>query len=356
MRSVIQRVATGPELSKNISLEEAKAATRFVLDQTVDPVQAAVFLIGLRMKRETDDEMKGVLEAICESTPPTSVEADEVVALADPYNGYNRCVPAAPFVPAVLAACGVAAYTEGVEKMGPKWGATHHQILAAAGIDVNLSSQQAAARLSDSRIAWTYIDQKVFSPKLYQLSELRRLMVKRPCLTTIDVLTGPLRGRQKTHLVTGYVHKPYPRIYAMLARHSGFDSALLIRGVEGGITPSLRQTGKCFYYHDNNAEQDQDLNPTELGISQELRAAPLPENLQRQDDDSTVAADIPALAKTAAQMGLAALRGEAGITRDALIYSGALCLWHVKGTPLPQAADQIRAVLDNGKALQHFQA
>ena len=64
MRSIIQRVATGPELSKSISRDEARAGMGLVLDGRVDPVQAGIFLIALRMKRETDDENLGVLDAI----------------------------------------------------------------------------------------------------------------------------------------------------------------------------------------------------------------------------------------------------------------------------------------------------
>ena len=67
MHSILKRIATGPELSKDISREEACAGMRLVLDAQVDPVQAGVFLIALRMKRETDDENRGVLEAIREA-------------------------------------------------------------------------------------------------------------------------------------------------------------------------------------------------------------------------------------------------------------------------------------------------
>ena len=68
MRSILQRIATGPELSKDISREEACAGMRLILDGKVDPVQAGVFLIALRMKRETDDENRGLLDAILEAT------------------------------------------------------------------------------------------------------------------------------------------------------------------------------------------------------------------------------------------------------------------------------------------------
>jgi anthranilate phosphoribosyltransferase len=64
----------------------------------------------------------------------------------------------------------------------------------------------------------------------------------------VEVLARPIHGRRSTYRVTGYVQKPYPPIYALLARHAGYDSALLVRGVEGGVIPSLRQTGVCFNY------------------------------------------------------------------------------------------------------------
>src|ERR1700730_9026214 len=250
MRSILQRIATGPELSKDLSREEARTGMRLVLDGLVDPVQAGVCLIALRMKRETDDEICGVLDALRDATLQVTAPVDELIDIGDPYDGFTRTLPASPFLPALLAACGVAAVSHGVESMGPKYGVTHRQVLRAAGLPVDLELQEAAARLADPGIGWAYVDQQVFCPKLHRLAALRTLIVKRPAITTAEVLAGPLRGRLKTHLVTGYVHKPYPRIYALLARHAGFDSALIVRGVEGSVIPLLSQTGKVFRYYD----------------------------------------------------------------------------------------------------------
>ena len=47
MKSVIQRVATGPELSKNISREEAKASMNSILNREVSDVRSAIFLLSL---------------------------------------------------------------------------------------------------------------------------------------------------------------------------------------------------------------------------------------------------------------------------------------------------------------------
>ena len=353
MSSILKRIATGPELSKDISREEARAGMRLVLDAEVDPVQAGVFLIALRMKRETDDENRGLLEAIRDATLRATAPVDEVLDLGDPYDGYNRTLPAAPFLPAVLAACGVPTVSHGVQSMGPKHGVTHRQVLAAAGLPVDLSPQQAAARLGDARVGWSYVDQKAFCPKLYALTGLRTLIVKRPAITTAEVLAGPVRGRLKTHLVTGYVHKPYPRVYALLARHAGFDSALIVRGVEGGVIPSLVHTGRAFHYHDRGEETFTDFKPAELGIEQSVRAPRFPG--ASDDGESEAPFDAAAVAKAAAEAGRAALAGQSGATRDSLVYGAALCLWHLgRHGDLRSAARVVRGAIDSGKALERL--
>ena len=357
MRSIIQRIATGPDMSKDISQQEARAGMRAVLDNEVDPVQAAVFLIALRMKRETDEENRGILDAIRDISISVTAPVDEVLDLSDPYNGYNRTLPAAPFVPAVLAACNIHTVSHGVETMSPKFGITHRRVLRAAGAPVQLTVEQAAARLGDSNIGWSYVDQDAYCPQLHDLSTLRTSIIKRQAITTVEVLTGPIRGRRATHFMSGYVHRPYTRVYTMLARHSGFDSAMLIRGIEGGIIPSLRQKGKMVFYHDMGPEQEQEFDPIDIGIDQAVRATPLPDDLPERPASDDVGADfdVNKAAQIAAEAGLSALGGKQGSTYDALVYAGAIALWHLKKyDTLDDAAKRIREVLDNGSALEHF--
>lgn len=358
MRAYLQRIATGPELSKDISLAETRHGMRLILDGEAHPVQAGIFLIALRMKRESDDETRGMLEAIREATHTVEANVDEVLDLADPYDGFNRTLPASSFLPVVLAACGVPAFSHGVRSVGPKFGATHHQVLHAAGIDVDETPERVAARLADPAIGWGYVDQSRFCPKLYALSELRRLMVKRPAITTTEVMSGPITGRKATHLVTGFVHKAYPRVYALLARHAGYDSALLVRGTEGGIIPSLRQTGKIWHYHDKGDEREVDIKPETLGIDQELRAVPLPEHLpgyRKKSDDGDSGVNADAISAEAARAGIEALEGTPSATFDSLVYGAALCLWHVGRHPsLAAAALDVRDVLESGEALKRF--
>ncbi|KAF0193127.1 MAG: glycosyl transferase family 3-like protein [Gammaproteobacteria bacterium] len=351
LTSCIQRIATGPTMSKDLSREDARAAMQAILVGRAEPVQAAIFLIALRMKRETDAELRGVFEAIRSCTHAIAAPVDELVDLADPYNGYVRHVPATPFLPAVLAACGLPTVSHGLRTVAPKYGITHHMVLAAAGIDVGLSPDQVSARLADPLIGWSYIDQSVFCPALHQLIDLRRLMVKRTCITTLETMTGPVLARGKTHLVTGFVHKDYATIYTDMARHAGFSTALVVRGVEGGVIPPLNKSVAGNSYVGSNPDKAVTLDPELADILAEQRAVTIPEEMV--NDAGSI--DLAAVAEFSATQGRQALEGKPGLTKDSLIYGASLCLVHARRHSNQRAAaNAARDAIDSGRALQHF--
>ena len=357
LRQCVQKVATGPDYSKDLSFDDARDGMLAVLDKKTDPVQSAIFFIALRMKRETDDENRGVLQALIDNAIQVTAEVDEIVDISDPYDGYARGVPASPFLPAVLAALGVNAVSHGLEVVGPKFGATHHRVLKAAGLNVEMTPEQAAKQIA--AIGWAYVDQKSFAPSLNDLMGLRERMVKRQILNTVESLIGPIRGRNKTHFMSGYVHKAYPPIYASLARQAGIDSAMFVRGVESGTIPSLQQQGRLFYYQDLGELEQLDVSPQEIDIVASSRAVPVPEGIPEATiaEGVTVPVDGEALAAVSAELGLKALTGEQGPMHDALVYAASIALTHLKKYPsMPEAANAVRAVLVSGKALEVFNA
>ena len=356
MTSIIMRVATGPEMSKNISYDEARVGMRLVLDEIADPIQAAVFLIGLRVKRETEDENKGILQGILDRTKIIEADVDELVDIADPYNGYARSLPSSPFLAALLAEAGVPAVSHGIETVAPKFGVTHSQVLSEAGIEVNLSLEDISKQISNPKIGWAYADQSSFCPSLHKLVDFRKRIVKRAAISTAEVLTGPVRGRKKTHLISGYVHNEYPPIYTMLARHSGFDSTLLMRGTEGGVTPSLRKKGEFFRYWGSGKDMVVEADPNEIGIEYDKRLIPIPNNiLPDKDRDFGPDENNKEIAKTSAKEGLAALQGEMNPTSEALLFSASLTLWHLERySSVKSASVDVRKILSSGRVAERF--
>ena len=347
MHSIIQRIATGPELSKSISLEESKQAMEAILNNEIDEVQSAIFLIAMRMKRETMDENIGILMALIGLTNQEQSSVESLVDLGDPYSGYNRSIPISSFLPPLLAELGIPTVIHGLNSVSPKFGLTHRQIYQALDFDVNLSTGSAKRRVEDESIGWSYVDQSQYCNVLHSLVPLRNKIIKRTVLNTVESLIGPIRG-VNTHAVLGYVHKPYPQIYASLAQRSGFSSSLLIRGVEGGIVPSLRQKGLMYSYYEGAEKDRVDIDPKKIGVMQELRAIGVPKKLEGSVQKSS-------LAKYVSNLGLEALSGDKGMFYDGLVYSASLILWHLgREKSLLSASEKVRSVLDSSRVLKRM--
>lgn len=338
----IKKVATGPHLSKDLNYDEAKQAMLEILAGEADPVQAAIFFIALRMKRETDDENFGMLQALQQSTTQCQAQVDQLLTIADPFNGYNRHCPVMAFLPAVLAAAGLPTVSQGVKEMGPKFGVTHSQVLAFAGVDTQLRVQDATQRVNNNDIGWAYVDQAQATPGLFALQDLRTKMIKRPSLATLEKLIMPIKARNKTHLQIGFVHKAYPEVLASLSHRVGWNSALVIRGIEGGILPTLREASNCYQVLGETTTECR-FEPEDFGLEQDTRGV-LP-----QTSDSVTAAET-------LDLGLRALNGQAGTTFDSLVFGGAMALWHCGLQPSQaQAAQHIRQIIKSGKAKAHFE-
>ncbi len=178
--------------------------------------------------------------------------------------------------------------------------------------------------------------------------------------TTICVSCNPINS---SFLLTSSAwrtdsNKAYPPIYAELARFSNFDSAIIVRGVEGGIIPSLKQEAKIYSYHDKGTESMVNIDPSDCQIEQTTRAVPIPADMKKTDPAADSIAneyDVNAVAEYAAECGKAALGGKTGPAYDSLVYSASICLKHIgKYSTLGDAATFVRSVLDSGKALERL--
>ncbi|RBP49842.1 anthranilate phosphoribosyltransferase [Arenicella xantha] len=344
IREAIQSIAVGPDRGRDISRELASQVMRAILRSDVDDVQAAIFLIALRMKRESMDEFAGIFDALADQVVPITASVDRVVCLADPFDGYVRSVPMTPFLPAVLAALGVSAVLHGVESVGPKHGVTAHKVYRLAGMNPLQSVAQAAAQLDS--VGWAYVDQQVYAQQLASLAVLRDKMIKRTAVTTLERLLMPIRGRRTTHMVLGYVHSAYPEIYARIARQAGYDSVLLAKGVEGGLAPALNKPLRRFFF-------ESDI-PFDASSSKEIIAA---ERLFDAKQAALPASNAESPVAECLDVGLKVLDGASGMARDSLcLAAGQIIFAHQPSLTLTQAVENVRDCLDNGTAKARFYA
>ncbi len=357
MREAIQNIAVGPDRGRDIPRELAQQVLSSVLAGDIDEVQTAVFLIALRMKRESLDEFLGLFDALSEHSYAVQAPVDNVICLADPFDGYVRTATMTPFIPAVLAACGHAAVIHGVETVGPKHGVTAHKVYKAAGLNTHLSAKDAATKLT--RSGWTYVDQQEYAPKLFSLQGLRDKLIKRTALTTLERLILPIRGAQQTHLVLGYVHKAYPAIYARVAKAAGYQSVLLLKGVEGGLAPALNKPLRRFLFAGelpNDIDAEKQLLESHALFSSKVAAMPI--GLSPAEDGEFC---VDEAVQKCLNVGLEVLGGEqnkfTNSARDSLCLSVAqILLAHEPKLSLPSAVEKVQMCLDNGSAKQRFES
>ena len=359
MAGYLARIATGPELSKDLLFDEAKDGMELILRGEVDAVQSAVFLIALRMKRESHDELSGALAALRGQSDRAVAAVDDLVDMAEPYNGYVRHLPAAPFIPAVLAACGVPCVLHGVRESGPKWGLTPHRILHAAGVALDLSAAQAAEQVD--QVGWAYVDQAQICLQLAGLARLRTLIVKRPCLSLLEKLMQPISARGRNHLWVGYAHTGYPEILERLARSVDYDSMLAVRGVESGVLTSLTGRVRGARYLEDDPLEPVEIAPSEAIGPAQTRAPALPSNgeqaVGKPASGPPESELLESWASEAARRGRAALAGEAGATHNMLVLGAATVLRHLTWVEnLAQGAERARTVIASGEALRRFEA
>ena len=218
----------------DLSYQEMTWAIEQVLNPAIPNIQKAAFLEAERLKRETLDENKAALNACLQTTISTQTDIPVLIDLSVAYDGLSRtpCVWVA--VAALLASLGYPCVLHGVDEVSPKRGINAYKILSAAGIDPLVSVSQAITRLTTPSIGWAYIDQSQTNPALYALNQLRKDMVKRPIIATIEKLLQPIKGRE-TITVTSYTHPPYKDKMVQLLYLSSPSRFLLLRGVEGSI-------------------------------------------------------------------------------------------------------------------------
>lgn len=344
MHEAIQKVAVGPDRGRDLSEEHCALVMRGILQGEIDEVQIAVFLIALRMKRESMSEFLGLYQALSENTEFAIAKVDSVTCLADPFDGYLRNNSMTPFIPAVLAALKIPAVIHGVETIGPKHGVTAHKVYRQAGIDCLKSPMEVANLLTG--VNWGFVDQSRYASSLYSLLALRNRIVKRTALTTLERLLVPIRGQVLTHLVLGYVHKAYPSIYARVAKSAGFDSVLLLKGVEGGLAPALNKPLRRFFFEGEL--------PIDIDSEKELI------NSEQIFSSSTAAAsfsDSQDPVEECLSTGLSVLSGTKCLARDSLSLAAANIVFaHGHATTLVEAVDNVQRCLDNGSAQACFQS
>ncbi|KAL1539330.1 anthranilate phosphoribosyltransferase [Salvia divinorum] len=322
----------------------------------------AAFLIGQRMNRETDRELKAYCLAFDDEHGPAPVaDIRSLTHYGEPYDGNTRFFRSTLFVAAVRSCYGESCLLHGLDWMPPKGGITEEQMLKFMGANTQLNSLQAKELLEDEDVGFAYISQREAQPFLYSLIELREHIKKRPPLATTEKVQQLVRAKGKEAIVAGFYHGGYEESLLMLMRRRGIHSGLVVKGEEGALSMTTRlksasaSKGLSVNYCSGFRSLNETPNSATDGVSRE--SFNIVVNAQDYGFEPT---DTPRTDRSVTrniELGLSALRGEKGPAYDRIVLNAGM-VDHLLGCDgaedVSSALERARDAVDSGKALKRL--
>ncbi|MBK4347086.1 anthranilate phosphoribosyltransferase [Lacisediminihabitans changchengi] len=241
---------------EDLSISEASWAMQQVMAGEATPAQLAGFLVALRSKGETVDEIVGFRDAILEYSLPLSVDPmalDIVGTGGDRFGTVNVSTMAS----VVAAASGVPLIKHGNRAASSASGSS--DVLGALGIDLDIRPERVAEVLTETGITFAYA--AMFHPGFGHAGAVRKELG----IPTVFNFLGPLcnPARCEANAVGVASLEKVPLIVGVFRTRGA--TALVFRGDDG--LDELTTTGHSHIWEvSRGSVTEHDLDPLELGI------------------------------------------------------------------------------------------
>lgn len=221
----VRILGKGRKGSRSLTHEEARVAMGMILDRQVLPEQVGAFLMLIRIKEESPEELAGFAQAVRERLSlPGAIAVDLDWSS---YAGKKRRLPWFFLAAQVLARQGTRVFMHGARGHTPGRIYTE-DMLALFGMTPAGDWQQVARELDRQNFAFMSIERMV--PRLGELVGLRSVLGLRSPVHTLCRLLNPLHA---PCCVDGVFHPPYAPMHQRTAQLLGTECSLTIRG-DGG--------------------------------------------------------------------------------------------------------------------------
>lgn len=328
MQAAIRAVTERQDLDS----EQMQQVMRLIMTGEATDAQIGGFLIGLRLKGETVDEIAAAAKVMRELATGVSISGDHVVDIVgtggDSSNTFNIST-ASTFV---VAAAGGTVAKHGNRSVSSKSGAA--DLLEAAGVNLDISPEQVAQCIEQVGVGF------MFAPKHHSAMKHaigpRKEMGVRTIFNVLGPLTNPAGAPNQ---LLGVFSKALVEPLAEVLKQLGSNHVLVVHSEDGMDEISI---GAPTYVAElkNGAIDTFTIQPEDFGL---------------------VRADIAALAVENAAQSLttvkSVLAGEAGPARDIVLLNAGAAIYSADLVDSLAAGVQRAAeVIDSGEAAAKLDA
>ncbi|HET8778623.1 MAG TPA: anthranilate phosphoribosyltransferase [Agromyces sp.] len=281
---------------EDLSVSDAAWCMEQVMTGTATPAQLAGFLVALRVKGETVDEIVGFRDAVLEHAVPLPVDPmalDIVGTGGDRFGTVNVSTMAS----VVAAASGVPVIKHGNRAASSASGSS--DVLAALGLDLALPADRVAEVLDETGITFAYA--AAFHPGFKHAGAVRSELGVPTVFNYLGPLCNPARPEASA---VGVAHLDRVPLFVGVFQTRG-ATALVFRGDDG--LDELTTTGHSHMWEVSLGQvREHDLDPRDLGIA-------------RSTIDQLVGGDAAHNAAIVHEV----LAGERGPVRDIVVLNAA---------------------------------
>ncbi len=240
IQPALARLLDGHDLDR----DEARSVMDEIMRGEATPAQIGGFLVALRLKGETADEITGCAEAMREHVLAVRPKRDDLVDTAgtggDGAGTFNISTAAA----LVAAAAGAGVAKHGNRAVSSSSGSA--DVLEALGFDLELPPERITRSIDE--LGFGFLFAPTHHPAMRHAAPVRRELAARTVFNVLGPLTNPAGARAQ--VVGVYAPELVPTIARVLA-HLGARRAFVVHGAGGdrralsrGAEPRLRGLGR----------------------------------------------------------------------------------------------------------------
>ena len=324
----IQLLLDGHHLSR----ADAHAVMDSIMEGEATQAQIAGFLVALRTKGETADEIAGFADAMREHVVPVTPQRSPIIDVVgtggDGANTFNISTAAA----FVAAAAGAAVAKHGNRAASSTAGSA--DVLEALGIDIEQSPDRIALSIDD--LGFGFMFARSHHPAMRHVAQVRQELGVRTVFNLLGPLANPAGARDG---VFGVYSADLARTYAEALAELGSRRAFVVHG-DGGLD-ELTPFGVSLVVEVADGDvREWELDPRELGIE------PAEPDELRGGDATANAATIQSV-----------LAGERGGRRSAVLLNAAAALVAAGlAEDFGDGIDVAAAAIDSGAAASRLDA
>ena len=222
IREAIDAVAAG----RSLTMEEAAAVMREIMEGEATPAQLGAFLTALRLKGETAQEIAGMATVMREMALKVEVDGplvDTVGTGGDGQNTFNISTATA----FVAAAAGLKVAKHGNRAASGSCGSA--DVLEALGVRIELPPEGVARCINEVGVGFMFAP--AFHPAMRHAAPVRREIGIRTVFNILGPLTNPARAQTQ---FLGVAFPELGEIMAEVLRLLGAHRAMIVHG-HGGL-------------------------------------------------------------------------------------------------------------------------